>query len=40
LHGDVVMVPDAGHYPHVEYPDIVNPRLVEFCHRANAAKFA
>ena len=38
LHGDVVMVSGAGHYPQVEYPDVVNPRLVEFCHRVSAAR--
>jgi pimeloyl-ACP methyl ester carboxylesterase len=26
----VVMVPGAGHYPHAEYPEIVNPAVVEF----------
>ncbi len=36
LHGDIVMVPDAGHYPQVEYPAVVNPRLVEFCQRVGA----
>lgn len=27
----VVLVPDAGHYPQVEAPDVVNPALVDFC---------
>lgn len=31
LRAQVVLVPDAGHYPHVEAPDVVNPALVDFC---------
>jgi pimeloyl-ACP methyl ester carboxylesterase len=34
LHADVLVVPDAGHYPHVEYPEQVNPALVRFCRQA------
>jgi pimeloyl-ACP methyl ester carboxylesterase len=30
LNGDVLLVPDAGHYPMVEYPEIVNPAIVAF----------
>jgi pimeloyl-ACP methyl ester carboxylesterase len=30
LNGEVVMVPDAGHYPQAEYPEIVTPAIVEF----------
>ncbi len=30
LRGEVVMVADAGHYPHAEYPEIVNPAIVRF----------
>ncbi|MCU1401250.1 MAG: alpha/beta hydrolase [Acidimicrobiales bacterium] len=30
LHGDVVMVGEAGHYPHSQQPDIVNPAVVTF----------
>ena len=30
LHGEVVMVADAGHYPHSQQPDIVTPALVAF----------
>jgi pimeloyl-ACP methyl ester carboxylesterase len=30
LHGKKLMVDGAGHYPHVEYPDIVAPALIEF----------
>ena len=32
LGGRVVMVPGAGHYPHGEYPEIVNPAIVGFLH--------
>ena len=27
----VLLVPDAGHYPQTECPEVVNPALVEFC---------
>ena len=40
LRGEVVMVPGAGHYPQVEYPDVVNPVLVAFCQRTGDAKTA
>jgi pimeloyl-ACP methyl ester carboxylesterase len=30
LHGELVMVPGAGHYPHVEFPEIVSPAVVDF----------
>lgn len=30
LGGTVVMVPDAGHYPQAERPDVVGPALLEF----------
>ena len=30
LHGKKLMVDGAGHYPHVEYPDIVAPAVIEF----------
>ena len=30
LHGDVVLVPDAGHYPHAEAPDIVGESIQQF----------
>jgi pimeloyl-ACP methyl ester carboxylesterase len=30
LHGKKLMVDGAGHYPHVEYPDIVGPAVVDF----------
>ena len=31
LHAEVLLVPDAGHYPHAERPDVVNPALLAFC---------
>jgi pimeloyl-ACP methyl ester carboxylesterase len=30
LHSTVVMVPDAGHYPHAQQPDLVNESIVSF----------
>jgi pimeloyl-ACP methyl ester carboxylesterase len=30
LHGKKLMVAGAGHYPHVEYPDVVAPAVIEF----------
>ncbi len=30
LHGEVVMVPDAGHYPQAEYPEVVSPAVTGF----------
>jgi pimeloyl-ACP methyl ester carboxylesterase len=30
LGGQVLMVPDAGHYPHVEFPEVVNPAVLAF----------
>ena len=30
VQGDVLMVPDAGHYPQAEYPEIVAPRVISF----------
>lgn len=30
LHGKKLMVEGAGHYPHVEYPDIVAPAIIGF----------
>ncbi len=33
LHAEVVMVPDAGHYPQVEYPEVVSPAIVGFLRR-------
>jgi pimeloyl-ACP methyl ester carboxylesterase len=30
VRGELLLVPDAGHYPMTEYPEAVNPRLVAF----------
>jgi pimeloyl-ACP methyl ester carboxylesterase len=34
LGAEVAMVPGAGHYPQAEYPDIVNPVVIQFARRA------
>jgi pimeloyl-ACP methyl ester carboxylesterase len=34
LHGKKLMVEGAGHYPHVEYPDIVAPAIIGFIKEA------
>ncbi len=34
LRGKKLMVDGAGHYPHVEYPDIVAPAVIEFINEA------
>lgn len=34
LNGSVLMVEDAGHYPHSQQPDVVNPVLVGFLDEA------
>ena len=34
LHGKKLMVDGAGHYPHVEYPDIVAPAIIDFVKEA------
>ena len=36
LHGELVLVPDAGHYPQAEYPELVNPALVAFAGKVTA----
>lgn len=36
LAAEVVMVPEAGHYPHADYPELVNPSLVRFCREVTA----
>ena len=33
LNGDLLLVPGAGHYPHVEEPEQVNPAIVAFTGR-------
>jgi pimeloyl-ACP methyl ester carboxylesterase len=30
LGGEVLMVPDAGHYPHSQRPDVVGPAVTAF----------
>jgi pimeloyl-ACP methyl ester carboxylesterase len=37
LHGEVLLVTDAGHYPQTEYPEIVNPAIVQFAGAADRA---
>ena len=32
LDATVLMVPDAGHYPHTQQPELVNPAVVAFLH--------
>ncbi|MFK3982617.1 alpha/beta fold hydrolase [Micromonospora sp. NPDC050397] len=36
LHGELLLVPDSGHYPMTEYPELVNPALVDFVNRVAA----
>ncbi len=36
LSGELLLVAGAGHYPHVEAPDVVNPAVVAFIERAIA----
>jgi len=36
LNADVLLVPDAGHYPVAEYPELVNPAVIEFADRVHA----
>ncbi|MGA8260998.1 MAG: alpha/beta hydrolase [Arenicellales bacterium] len=36
LNGEVFMVPDAGHYPQAEFPEIVAPRVARFLDRVSA----
>ncbi|MFD0972878.1 alpha/beta fold hydrolase [Plantactinospora endophytica] len=33
LRADLLLVPDSGHYPMAEYPEVVNPVLVSFVDR-------
>ncbi|MDQ7907009.1 alpha/beta hydrolase [Phytohabitans sp. ZYX-F-186] len=30
LHGELLMVPDSGHYPQADSPDVVNPAVLTF----------
>src|SRR3954452_6465435 len=36
LDGELLLVPGAGHYPHVEDPELVNPAIVEFTARVTS----
>jgi len=36
LDGDLLLVPGAGHYPHVEEPQLVNPAIVAFTGRVTS----
>lgn len=36
LDGEVLMVPEAGHYPHSQRPDLVAPAVVAFAQRVTA----
>lgn len=36
LRGELLLVPDAGHYPFAEYPEIVTPAVVAFARRVRA----
>ncbi len=36
LDAQVVMVPNAGHYPQAEFPEIVTPAITAFCDRVHA----
>jgi pimeloyl-ACP methyl ester carboxylesterase len=35
LSAELLLVPDCGHYPQAEYPDIVNPAVVAFAQRVH-----
>lgn len=35
LRAELVLVPDAGHYPMAEYPEVVNPALIAFARRVS-----
>lgn len=37
LGGEVVMVPDAGHYPHAQRPDLVGPAVVDFAGKVHTS---
>ena len=36
LHGEAVMVPDAGHYPHAQQPQLTNDAIVRFLAHVHA----
>ncbi|MGH7582737.1 MAG: alpha/beta fold hydrolase, partial [Gemmatimonadales bacterium] len=33
LHAEILLVPNAGHYPQTEYPEVVSPAVVGFLGR-------
>jgi pimeloyl-ACP methyl ester carboxylesterase len=35
LHGEAVMVPDAGHYPQSQQPALVSAAIIDFLDNAN-----
>jgi len=37
LDAEVLLVADAGHYPVAEYPELVNPAVIEFANRVHAS---
>ncbi len=37
LHGQALIVAGAGHYPHAEYPEVVNPAIAAFLARVTLA---
>jgi len=37
LDAEVVMVPESGHYPHAQRPDVVNPAVVAFARQVSAS---
>jgi pimeloyl-ACP methyl ester carboxylesterase len=37
LHGRAVMIPDAGHYPHAEFPELTSPPVVDFARSITGA---
>jgi pimeloyl-ACP methyl ester carboxylesterase len=37
LRGELLMVPDAGHYPMAEYPEVVSPAVIGFVQRVRPA---
>jgi pimeloyl-ACP methyl ester carboxylesterase len=36
LDAEVVMVPEAGHYPQSQRPDVVGPAVIQFAHQVSA----
>ncbi len=38
LHGEVLLIPGAGHYPQAEFPEVVGPAVVSFAERVTGPK--